>query len=261
MGMLYSSLGSGAFLVGLLLQIALVVHCVRTGRHRAWILAIVFLHLLGCLIYIAVEVLPALAGSRALRETNQKLSELVDPGRGLRQEGSNYALANNIKNTHAYAEQLLRNNKYQEAIDLYLAARKGVFIDDPVLLLGLARAYFAARDFTGCIGALADLKANHPGDFTPDAQLLNAMALQYDQRIDEALQQYQPLAGKFPGPEARCRYASLLQQQGRLQEAAEQFREIDLIAKSSPAHYQRMYREWIGIARTELKQLAGKLGQ
>src|SRR5471032_2198158 len=52
------------YILVLLLEIACIVHIMRTGRERFWIYIVLFLPMAGMLAYLAAEVLPDLLGSR-----------------------------------------------------------------------------------------------------------------------------------------------------------------------------------------------------
>ena len=48
-------------------QIAFAVHVIRTGRQIFWIFLIVFVPLIGCLVYFFAEIMPELGNSRTAR--------------------------------------------------------------------------------------------------------------------------------------------------------------------------------------------------
>jgi len=245
--------GPGFLVVGVIFQIICAVHCVRNGRQQQWLWIILVFSVMGCLVYFFVEILPTLGRSSALRRTNQALTDILDPDRGLRTGSARLAISNNVQNTCQYAEQLARKGKYTEAINIYTEARKGMFQYDPLLLTGLARVYFSTRHFGECVTALRELLEHWPDQRRGDAHLLYAMALEEDGRHTEAEREYKLLADSYPGPEAKYRYARFLQKQGAATQARELYRDIVLVAQSAPKHYQRMHREWISAAQDALK--------
>ena len=74
-----------AFIISLLIQVLLIVHCIRTGRNTLWIWAIALLPLAGPIAYVLVEIMPALFQSsgtrRAVRGVRRALVH-SDNGRG-----------------------------------------------------------------------------------------------------------------------------------------------------------------------------------
>ena len=53
-----------AFIISLVIQVVLIIHCIRSGRNTLWIWAIALLPLAGPVAYVLVEVLPGLFGSQ-----------------------------------------------------------------------------------------------------------------------------------------------------------------------------------------------------
>ena len=47
-------------IISIAIQVALIIHCVRTGRNMLWIWAIALLPLVGTIAYVLVEIVPAL---------------------------------------------------------------------------------------------------------------------------------------------------------------------------------------------------------
>src|SRR5947207_13184277 len=68
-------------ILSILVQVALIIHVVKTGRNQIWIWVLALLSLPGALAYIAVEILPELLGSRAAQRTARGLRQALDPGR------------------------------------------------------------------------------------------------------------------------------------------------------------------------------------
>jgi hypothetical protein len=58
---------------------------------------------------------------------------------------------------------------------------------------------------------------------------------------------------RYPGEEARCRFALLLEQLGQQPRAQQLFREILDSVKGAPSYYRRRQAEWARIARQHLK--------
>lgn len=51
----------------IIVQILCVMHVVRTGREKWWILLIIFLPIVGMAAYFLIEVLPDMQGDRRVR--------------------------------------------------------------------------------------------------------------------------------------------------------------------------------------------------
>ncbi len=234
-----------------LVQIAFAVHAVKTGRDGKWLYLILLFPGIGCAVYFFVEVLPDLQHSRTVKRAGGSVLNTLDPDRGVRRTAEKLEISNNIDNTVTHAEQCMARGRIDEAINVLQAARKGIFIDDPKLLLALAHAEYAKGDFVSAGATLEHLIAKNPDFKSADGHLLYARALEGQGNTGKALEEYAVLAEYYPGPEARCRYGLFLKKLDRVAEAKAQFHQVLLTAKHSPRHYSRMHREWIDMAKRE----------
>ena len=226
-----------------LLQIACVIHAVRTGRDRMWIYILLFLPGIGIIAYGLVEILPGVFGSRTARGLHSQAVSTLDPGREVRRRREALEQADTVDNRRLLAEALVGAGQHAEAMELYLGSLTGIHADDPGMLLGMARAAYGVGQYE-----LARDTVLHLGEISPryqpvEAQLLHAMALEALGRDDEAADDYAALVTHAPGEEVRCRYAQLLQRRGNRDAAKALFDEILTRSRRAPSHYRRQERE------------------
>jgi hypothetical protein len=236
-------------ILSILVQVALIIHVVKTGRNQIWIWVLALLSLPGAIAYIAVEVLPELFRSRAAQRTARGLRKAMDPGRELRRYESDTRVAGNVASRQRYAEELVRHQRYDEAIAQYREALTGLYEHDPNLMLGLAQAQFGKGDASAARATLDDLIRHNPDFRSPAGHLLYARALEAEGNVPKALEEYAVLAPSYPGAEASVRYAQLLQAQGRRAEAQKVARELLEQARIAPGHYRRAQRPWLDAAQ------------
>lgn len=239
-------------ILSLLIQAALIVHVIRTGRNTLWILAIGLLPGIGSLAYVIAEVLPELFGGRTARRARSGMQRMIDPNRDLRRAAAEVEISGNVDARRRLGEELFERGQFDEAVQVYRGGLKGVFEFDPTLLLGLAQALFGKQDFAAARIALESLAQHNPDFKSADAQLLYARTLEAQNALDEAERQYALIAPGFPGAEARFRYGLLLKRRGKLQEAHRILKDLLDGAKLGPAHYRRAQAEWLDRARREL---------
>ena len=72
------------FILSIIMQVALVLHIVKTGRNTTWIWIVVMLPLAGSIAYLVVELLPDFFGSRAGRNATRSIPKVVNPNRELK---------------------------------------------------------------------------------------------------------------------------------------------------------------------------------
>ena len=240
------------FILTLAIQAGLVVHVIRTGRNTLWIWAIALLPAAGSLAYVVVEILPEFVGGRTARRTKTGMQRMIDPNRNLRQAAAEVEISGNVDARRRLAEELYARGQHAEAVSVYEAGLKGIFEHDPTLLLGLARAQFAAQDFAAARATLERLIQHNPDFKSTDGHLLYARALEAHDAFDEAEHEYAAVAPGYPGAEARLRYALLLKRRGKLDEARRILKDLLDGAKLAPGHYRKAQAEWLDRARREL---------
>jgi hypothetical protein len=236
-------------ILSIIIQAALIVHVIKTGRNQIWIWVLALLSLPGAIAYIAVEMLPELWRSRAAQRTARGLRNAVDPERSLRRYESEARVAGNVATRQRYAQELVRHQRYDEAIAQYREALTGLYEHDPDLMLGLAEAQFAKGEAATARATLDELIARNPDFRSPGGHLLYARALEAEGNVQKALEEYRVLAPSFPGAEASVRYAQLLQGQGQKSEAQKVVRELLEQARIAPGHYRRAQRQWLEAAQ------------
>src|SRR5580704_4782391 len=136
------------FIVSLLIQAGFIVHVIKTGRNQLWIWVLIIpgLALAGILAYLVVEVIPEMLRGRTAQRTARGFKKAMDPGRDLRRYEDEARIGANVASRQRYAEELVRHQRYDEAIAQYRQALSGLYEHDPNLMLGVAQAQFGKGD-------------------------------------------------------------------------------------------------------------------
>jgi hypothetical protein len=235
------------FIGSLLVQVLLIIHCVKTGRNQIWIWVLALLSLPGAIAYIAVEIVPELLGSRGAKRAVRNVKGALDPGRELREERV-ARVSGDVESRQRYAEQLARQGRHGEAVEVYRALLTGLYETDPGLMLGLAQAQFESGDAVGARATLEALIVANPQFKSADGHLLYARAVEASGDATKALEEFRVLAGYYPGGEAAVRYARLLRQQGQVEEARRALRELLDRMSLAPPHVRKAQQEWLAEA-------------
>ena len=212
----------------------------------------IFLPWIGIIAYAAYSLLSGAAQNYAVRRYADNMPNITDPGTSYRQKKRDLEMVGSAQAKRVFAEECLKRGRFQDAVDLYQSAAQGTFAEDPALLHGLARAKLLAGDGAGSEAAFDALRAADPHAFTQDAHLDYARALALQGKNEQAAAEYEKLARVYPGEEARCRYAVLLNEMGQREKAQSLFRAIVDAVKSSPSYVRRRQREWLKIAQQNL---------
>jgi hypothetical protein len=238
----------GFLILSLIIQVGLIIHVIKTGRNTIWIWVLLLLSLPGAIAYIAVEILPELFRSRTAQRTARGFKRVMDPEADLRRFEGEARVTGNVASRQRYGDELVRHERYDEAIAQYRSALTGLYEHDPNLMLGVARAQFGKGDATAARSTLDELIRLNPDFRSPEGHLLYARSLEAEGDIQKALEEYKVLAAAYPGAEAAVRYAQLLQSQGRRDEAQKVARELLEQARIAPGHYRRAQRPWLDAA-------------
>lgn len=234
-----------------ILQIACIVHAVRSGRVQYWPIIILIGSFVGCLAYFLVEILPELRNSRTTRRVVANVARTIDPEKRKREIAAQLDLADTVQNRVRLAEECLQLGDWQNARVLYERCLSGPYADDPNFLLGRARAESGLGLFAETRATLEHLIAKYPDYRSHDGHLLYATTLEALGESDQALDEYRVLELSYPGEEARIRYARLLARVGRVREARETYESTLKREKTAPAYYRKKEREFFDAAKRE----------
>jgi hypothetical protein len=245
----------------LLISLAMAYHAIRNGKSPLWLMGLAVASFLGFLAtvavwigYLAFAVIPDMLRSAPARRLADNVVSAADPGRGYREKLRNAELVGSVDAKRALAEECIRMGRFGDAIELYENAMQGPLgATDPTLTKGLARARMLSGDGAAAEALFLRLKETDPAAYDADAELDYARALALQGKNDAAVAQYEKVVSRYPGEEARARFALLLESMGQEARAQALFAEILKSVKGAPSYYRSRQREWISIARSHLK--------
>jgi hypothetical protein len=205
--------------------------------------------------YVIVEIIPGLIKSQGARRAARGVSRALDPQQDLRRYQDEARVTGDVASRQRYADELVRQNRPAEAIEIYKQALSGLYEHDPNLMLGLARAQFAGSAYAQARATLDALIANNPEFKSPDGHLLYARALEGEGNQAKALEEYAAVASYYAGAEAKLRYAKMLRSVGKTDDARRVLNELLEHARVAPRHYRKMQQEWLAEAQRDLSGL------
>lgn len=238
-----------------IVQLALIVHVLKTGRSRYWIMILIFMPLIGGLAYFVIELLPQFSGSITGQRAVRNVKKTLNPGADLRQTEAAWNQSPNVDNGRRYAEALLDSGEDEKAEDIIDQALKGLFATEPTLLLLKARLQFE-KERTGEVVKTLELLQEHNPDFrSAEGHLLYARALEAQGQIDNAVREYSAVSGYFPGVEARYRLALCLEVAGNGTASRSELESILNDAKLAPPHFRKSQKTWLDAVKQELARV------
>ncbi len=245
----------------LALQIYCGIHAYRRGHDR-WLWMIILVPGVGSLIYFLAEILPSLrlrvrfggrgGGGGAVAEHPLEIIPFFR-ARHLRSLEDEVAFAETVDNRTKLAEAYARAGRFDDAVEQYEHCLTGPLAQDTDLLFALARAHQARGDFAAMLAVIERIRLKDTDAFNGERRLLQAIALEGSERLEDAAVIYQDLLAGWPGDEVRARLAALLDRTGDTNGARELYRSIRAGLRRSSGYYRQQNQEWIAQAKAWLR--------
>jgi hypothetical protein len=245
-------------ILSIVVQVALVVHVMRTGRPVYWIYLIMFMPGVGSIAYLIVEVLPELSGNSRARGAMRRIRKKLDPEADIRYHQRMHKLSGSVDAARHLAAELTASGRFTDAIRHYEEALTGLYEFDPDLLLGLAHAQFANGEFSKARATLDTLIAKNPEFRSADGHLLYARCVEECGDLQKAEEEFRAVAAGYSGAEAKIRHARLLERLERQADALSVYSDILDVAELAPRHYRKAQKEWIAEAANGVKRLGSR---
>jgi hypothetical protein len=234
------------------IQLGLIVHVLKTGRNRYWIMMLIFMPLIGGIAYLVIEMLPEFSNSISGQRAVRNVKKTLNPGADLRHHAAAWEQSPNVDNGRRYAEALLDTGRTDEAEEIANEALKGLFSTEPTLLLVKARIQFEQDRSNEAVETLETLQENNPDFRNAGGHLMYARALEADGQLEKAVREYSAVSGYFPGVEARYRLAMCLKITGNEKASTDELNSIINDSKLAPAHFRKSQKTWLDAVKREL---------
>lgn len=247
--MLYNLFGldSSVYYIAIPLQILVIIHALKTDR-KQWLYMLIFIPVVGSLIYLYMEVLPDLRNGTFL----SSLQKYFMPGQKIKQWERKVQISGSITNKLGLAEAYAEQKQYEKAIELTSSCLKGLYVDDPAILLQLARQYFQNGQYQESIRFFDQLNKNNGNFSMVEDELLYVRALEGTGEIEAVHQGYKRIIRNHHSLEAMFHYGMFLKKQQQKAEAKLQFQAVREEIKLLPRYLRRRNAQW---SRRALKEL------
>ena len=232
------------------LQAICVIHCIRKGRQNNWIWLLVFLPLIGCLIYIFSEIFTG----RDIQTLQSGVSSVLNPGGSVRRLENNLRFSDTFANRVALADAYLATGNTDRAIELYESSLEGNFIENEHVLSQLIIAYYQKKRYADIL-PLAKKIHNLPQFARSRSHILYAAALGYTGNYELAEKEFKTMKGRFANYEARYYYALFLAGTERITEARQLFQEMLNEVSHLSSREKRYNSNWFRLAKDQLNKL------
>ncbi|QKJ28635.1 tetratricopeptide repeat protein [Mucilaginibacter mali] len=232
------------------LQIICVIHCIKRGR-QGWIWLIVFLPVVGSLVYIFMEILP----SSRMRAPRIDVGAVVNPGGKIKKLEENLRFTDTFNNRVLLADAYMQASQIDKAIELYESSLTGAFAENEHVIAQLIIAYYQSGRYADAI-KIASKIYKQPQFIRSQAHLFYAMSLESAGQIDKAEAEFKAMQGRYSYYEQRYHYGVFLRRNGRDADAEKVFTTMLEEEAHLSAIERKGARPWCTKARTELKAIS-----
>lgn len=232
------------------LQAICVIHALRKNTHQKWIWLIVFLPVIGCLIYIFTEMF----NRGSVQQVQSGLNNVLNPGGHISKLENNLRFSDTFNNRIALADAYLATGQTDKAVQLYEGSLTGNFTENEHVRGQLVQAYFNQGRYEEVI-TMARPLITLPQFARKRVHMLYALSLAYcgDEAASE--KEFRQMNGQFSNYESRYHYGIFLQKAERTAEARQQFQQIVEEADHLSAREKSGNREWFQLSREALKKM------
>jgi hypothetical protein len=230
------------------IQIACVIHVLRTGRPFWWIWVLFVLPLVGVAAYLYVEVRPSL-GKNWLQNLRWRLKT---PSQRIEILELQLAESSTVRNRLSLAENLHEAAQFDRECEVLSEGLRGAFKDDATLLMRLSEAHLEA----GRIDQAVEILAKTVPEKSPESQLQFALLkarLASRQNQPEAEKYFQELLDKKRSEGPRYYYAEHLLARGRRDEATQILKDVLYQYRRGTVVWRFQEQQWFHAAKRLLR--------
>jgi hypothetical protein len=238
------------YYIPLILQGLCLIHSFRNGTQQKWLWIIVFLPVIGSLIYIYQEII----SNRSVKIKTPDISAVFDPGVKLKR------LENEVKFTDTFANRIKLADAYldaghvDKAIEIYKASLTGAFAENEHVLAQLIVAYDKQGRHQEII-PIARKLYKLPQFARSRIHVLYAKALEQTGSVAAAEEEFKLMKGRYSYFEQRYEYGLFLIRQDRIEDAATIFSDIIEEQPHLSAIERNSNKVWFAKVKAELKRI------
>jgi hypothetical protein len=233
------------------LDIYCVMHSYRRGTLNRWIWLIVFIPIIGSIIYIYSEVL----SNRRINTPKIDVGAVLNPGGKLKKLEDELRFTDTFANKVKLADAYLDAGYTDKAVDLYTASLTGAFAENEYVMAQLIIAYYQQQRYAEVI-TLAKKLYKLPQFPRSKAHIYYALSLENTGDMEAAETEFKAMKGRYSYFEPRYHYGLFLMRADRADDAYNVFTEmLDEERHLGPIE-KKTNRIWFARAKDELKKIA-----
>ncbi|MES2278009.1 MAG: tetratricopeptide repeat protein [Bacteroidota bacterium] len=242
--------GNYLYYITVAIQVLCGIHCLRRGK-QGWLWIIIFLPMVGSLIYLFMEILP----SRRISAPRIDVAGMINPGGKIKKLEENLRFTDTFNNRVLLADAYMAAGQTDRAVEVYESSLTGAFTENEHVLAQLVIAYYQLERYDDAIKVAGKIY-KQPQFARSQAHLFYAMALENSGQMDKAEAEFKAMQGRYSYYEQRYQYGMFLRRAGRDKDAEKVFTTMLEEEAHLSAMERKSARAWCAKARAELKTIA-----
>lgn len=222
------------------LQAYCLYHVFRYRRPFYWVFVILFVPLLGCVIYLISQVY----NKRDVEAIQENVTSIVNPSKKIKDLEKKLQFSDTYQNKVDLANAYVQIQDYKKAIPHYLSALEGNFQNDFYVIEQLVKAYFVIDDYDHVIEYAEKIK-DHSEFKKTSSQFLYGLALEKIGKIEEAETNLKEINIRYSFYQERFLLAQFLLKRNKTQEAKTILEAIHNESLHMTPQNKRIYRHTI----------------
>ncbi len=232
------------------LQAFCVYHAIKNRNEYYWFFVIIFLPVIGSLIYLLTQVF----NKKDLDTVQDGLVNVLNPSKKIKDLERQLDFADTFQNRIHLADAFLEIKEYQNAIDEYEIALNSNYENNSGIVKKLIEAYYQVAHHEKVIFCAEKIK--NKSDFKGSrSQFLYGLSLEEQGQSIDAEQQLRQIDQRYSNYSERYKLAQFLIEKGKIEDAREILTEI--IAESQ--HMTKPNRNRYRTVVNEVQKLAASL--
>lgn len=223
-----------------------IYHLFKNRNSYYWIIAIIFLPLIGCVTYLVTQVI----NKRDTEKVQGNLTTIIESSKKTASSSKVKNLERKLEFADTYlnrvnlADGYLAANNHTSAIEHYHIALEDKTQNDFYVKAHLIKSYYSIKDYDQVI-ALSDGLGSHKDYEKSEIPFLYGMALAEKDRTDEAEEQLKIIDWPYSNYNERVAFAKFLLRIDKTSDAKELLEELHLEMQNMTTMNQRIYKTTI----------------
>lgn len=226
-------------------------HCYTHRNNYYWFLAIIFLPVVGSLLYLFMNVFQ----KRDVEKVQETLVTAINPTKKIKDLEKRFKFSATFENQVALADGYLEEGMFSEAISNYEASLKDVFAKDFYVISRLVEANYYANEFQKAIEEASKIETDSKFRKSK-ASFLYAMALEKEGNLTKAEELLNAFDAPYSNFPERLELARFLVRNSKLAEGKAVYDEMLAESENMSKSSSRANRPFIKKAKEERNALS-----